>query len=260
MNRTIMATILIGLDDTDNADSRGTGRLGRTLLAELVRRGVAPGGGQPCSLSVTRHQLLVDPRIPYTSHNSAACVAVASDDGTEAAGFVFDFVAERAAAGSDPGVCLAGVEAVAPAVRQFGRRAAVEVVQMSEAMALAADLGLELRGLGGSGLGVIGALAAVGLRAGGNDGRFIDLVGLQGAAGLRELADRVGAADLAGLGIRVEHRSRREPRGDDEYDTLGWVRPRLLGGRAVLPVAWNEERNAWVPIDRKRTQRRRPAE
>ena len=57
--------ILIGLDDTDNAVSRGTGYLARTLLGELARRGCRPIG-------VTRHQLLLDARIPYTSHNSSA--------------------------------------------------------------------------------------------------------------------------------------------------------------------------------------------
>lgn len=236
-----MTTILIGLDDTDSATSRGTGYLARELVKALVERGFAP-------LGVTRHQLLLDPRIPYTSHNSSACVAVEADNGLDAAAAAFDFVADRAAEGSDPGVCVAPADAVAEAVTEFGRRAASRIVTMPEAAALADAAGLDLRPLGGTGLGIIGALAAVGLRAGGGDGRFIDL------PGLRSLPDRVAPSDLKELGIRLDYRGGRDTRPNDAYDTLGWVRPRLIGHRPVLPVQWDEERDAWIPVDRKRSR------
>jgi hypothetical protein len=237
-----MATILIGLDDTDNAASRGTGRLARELLKEFVGRGIRP-------LGVTRHQLLLDARIPYTSHNSSACVGVAADDGADLAAAAFDFVASRAAEGSDPGVCVAPAGAVGREIVQFGQRATSEIVAMAEAEQLARAAGARLRALGGSGLGIIGALAATGLRAGGGEGRFIDL------PGLRSLPDRLRAADFQRLGIRLAHEGPRRPRRDDAYETLGWVRPRLLGGQPVLPVQWNEEQHAWLPVDRRRSRR-----
>jgi hypothetical protein len=56
--------IYIGLDDTDNKTSRGTGRLARAIAESLAERYAVRG--------ITRHQLLVDPRVPYTSHNSSA--------------------------------------------------------------------------------------------------------------------------------------------------------------------------------------------
>ena len=56
------ALIYIGMDDTDNKTSRGTGRLARAVAATLSEQLEVWG--------VTRHQLLVDPRVPYTSHNS----------------------------------------------------------------------------------------------------------------------------------------------------------------------------------------------
>ena len=61
--------VYIGFDDTDTVDSEmGTGKLVRRFEALL------PEG---CSLwGVVRQQLLVDDRIPYTSHNSAACGVV----------------------------------------------------------------------------------------------------------------------------------------------------------------------------------------
>ena len=236
-----MADVLIGIDDTDNATSRGTGFLARTLVEECRRRGGLDGIG-----GVTRHQLLADPRIPYTSHNSAACAALSGAAGVEPAGFVFDVVAARSAPGSDPGVCVARMEAVTPEVVEFGRRARSQIVRMDEALRLARDSGIDLRPLSGTGLGVIGALAAVGLRASGNDGRYIDL------PGLRDLPERVSLREFERLGIAVEHRGGRAPVPDDVYETLGWVRPNLVGGRPVLSVTWSEERHAWLPVERKR--------
>ena len=70
---------LIGIDDTDNLESRGTGHLARQLarLLESAISGLRIG-------SITRHQLLVDPRIPYTSHNSSACVQAEFDENCRA--------------------------------------------------------------------------------------------------------------------------------------------------------------------------------
>ncbi len=236
-----MATILIGLDDTDNATSPGTGDLARRLAAECMGRGMP-------LVSVTRHQFLVDPRIPYTSHNSGACVAVGSANGAGAAWFAYDFVAERSAEGSDPGVCVVALGDVPTDVSEFGARAAEVVLTIDEAMDLADSAGIDLRPLGGTGQGVIGALGSVGLRAGGNSGRFIDM------PGLRELPGRVEAGVFAELGIRLDHRDRRQAAPDDIYDTLGWVRPSLCDGTAVLPVEWDEQRHAWIPVERKRSR------
>ena len=58
--------IYIGMDDTDNLESRGTGHLARTIAQELA--------AEYQLLGVTRHQLLVDERVPYTSHNSSAVI------------------------------------------------------------------------------------------------------------------------------------------------------------------------------------------
>jgi hypothetical protein len=231
--------LLIGLDDTDNAASRGTGFLARSLAVECGRRGLTP-------LGVTRHQFLVDPRIPYTSHNSGACVAVEAAGGPETAAFAFDFVAARAAPGSDPAVCVAPAAAVSAEVTALGRAATCRVLQMAEATDLARRAGLVLRSLGGSGLGVIGALASVGRRAEGASGRFIDL------PGLRELPARVTLEALARLGIRVQASGAgRTPRPADACETLGWVRPRLVGGGPELPVQWSSEHDAWTCVDRK---------
>jgi len=236
-----MAIVLIGLDDTDNPDSRGTGHLARLLSAECGCRGMRP-------LGVTRHQFLLDERIPYTSHNSGACVAVETDDGVRGGGFAFEFVANLAASDSDPGVCVAEARQVTAEMVAFGRGATERIVETGEAQRVAREAGISLRPVGGTGLGVIGALGSVALRAHGNEGRYIDL------PGLRELPRRVRIEELSALGIGVEHgEDSRRAGPDDVCDTMNWIRPRLVGGSPVLVVKWSEKRDAWVPVDTKKS-------
>ena len=65
-----MKCLIIGIDDTDNLESRGTGHLARQLGLGLEAAGL-------CRLkNIVRHQLLVSPKIPYTSHNSSASIVV----------------------------------------------------------------------------------------------------------------------------------------------------------------------------------------
>lgn len=234
-----MPRILIGVDDTDNDASPGTGRLARQLAGECRARGLQWRG-------VTRHQFLLDPAIPYTSHNSGACVIIEADADIGALGFAFEFVSDRSASGSDPGVCIAGADAVSDELVEFGRAAARSVLTMQEAFAQAQQAGVLLRALGGTGQGVIGALASVGQCAAGHEGRFIDLPGLRGLCGC------VSRRRLEEVGIRLDHRAGDvRPGDDDRYETLDWVRPRLVGGQAVLRVEWSESDNAWIPVDRK---------
>ncbi len=119
--------IYIGLDDTDNLESRGTGRLAREIAGEL-------SNDYPV-LGVTRHQLLVDPRVPYTSHNSSAAILIDAP-GMLPLEDVFERVRDLMQAdfipGSDPGLCVAD-ETAARDLTSFGQRAKVEVVTQAEA-------------------------------------------------------------------------------------------------------------------------------
>jgi len=237
-----MTKILIGIDDTDNEVSRGTGHLARRLYEECQNKGMKPIG-------VTRHQFPTDPRIPYTSHNSGACIAVICEQGLDAADFAFDFIANHAATGSDPGLCLAKCDDVNDDVIQFSKTATKRIVTMQEAFTAARSASICLRGLGGSCLGVIGALASVGLHADGNEGRFIDL------PGLRQLSGQVNAHTFNEMGIQLKYKCNgRIPQPQDAYDTLGWVRPGLANGKPVLSVEWSNNKNAWIPIDRKKNR------
>jgi hypothetical protein len=236
-----MKEILIGIDDTDNLTSPGTGRLARDLCQELVRRGLK-------SLGVTRHQFLADSSIPYTSHNSGACIAVESDD-IRAVEFAFNYIACISAKGSDPGVCIAFSDGVSEDVFNFGKAAQEKILRIELSFELARNSNIKLRGLGGNCLGVIGALASAGLRSRGNDGRFIDM------PGLRELPRKVNSEHFEKIGIELMYKDyRRLPDKNDIYDTLDWARPSLINNKPVLIVDWSEKENAWIPVDRKKSK------
>ncbi|MDO8303099.1 MAG: hypothetical protein Q7T18_07650 [Sedimentisphaerales bacterium] len=237
-----MQTVLIGIDDTDNETSPGTGSLARKVSAECEKRGMHPCG-------VTRHQFLLDPAIPYTSHNSGACVVIEGDNAWEIAQFAFEFVAGLAAEGSDPGVCLAKPEMINDDVVAFSQDATNKVLCMQPALDLAKKQSILLQGLGGTSQGVIGALASVGLRHWGNEGRFIDM------PGLRQMPRHVTIQEFKRLGIAVEHKPNgRIPTSSDVYDTLDWVRPRLENAKPVLLVEWSSDKNVWIPVDRKKSR------
>ncbi|MBM4041762.1 MAG: ABC transporter substrate-binding protein [Planctomycetes bacterium] len=233
---------LIGIDDTDMPDTRGTGHLARALAEGLAAQGFVSAG-------ITRHQLLVHPEIRYTSHNSANCLEVAASEDHGAALFAWacDFVGAQAAHGADPGVCVARKALVGEGARGFGLRAQAEVLAIVGARRVAASEGHLLAGLAGTEAGVIGALAAVGLRAGGEDGRFI------GLGAIRELPARARVRDILDAGVAaLEAPGGAEPQPGDWVETFGWVRPRLRGGRPVLLVQRSDQDGVdWVVCDRR---------
>lgn len=231
---------LIAIDDTDNLESRGTGFRARELGARLTEAGLGKLRG------ITRHQLYVHPSIPFTSHNSSACLDVdlradAMDDARE---FCRDYLAAESAAGSDAGLCMAVYDQVPDAMLTFGRHAKERVLTRDHAHELAAAHGVHLEGVTGERIGVIGALAAVGLRRGGHDGRFLWLQGVRELTGTA----RVDTL-LATTGIdSVETIDGRPLPADAEVLVDPWPRPVLLGGRAVLLTEPNEadnERSRW---------------
>jgi tRNA(Ile2) C34 agmatinyltransferase TiaS len=225
--------IYIGMDDTDNLDSRGTGRLAREIAQDLSADFTVTG--------VTRHQLLVDPRIPYTSHNSSAAIGLVETEQANLAE-LFERVKTLMLAGfvygSDPGLCVAGAAASA-ALSVFGQRAQREVLSQAEARALAEAHGALLAGLGGSQDGVIGALSAVGLAASGEDGRYLLVGRTRELSGLHEVSTVLQAGISAVLTL------------DGQPVTHGLVqaeklRPARRGGLPVLYVEWREEH--WEPL------------
>jgi tRNA(Ile2) C34 agmatinyltransferase TiaS len=236
--------IYAGFDDTDNITAdRGTGKLARWFENEL------PEG---CRMEgVVRQQLLVDDRIPYTSHNSAACVMVDAPDASWVEGLTaraVEHVKRRSLEGSDPGLCIASEgDAALPRLIAFGRACTARIVTQKEALEAASNL--HLSGHGGTNDGIIGAAAAVGLTASGWSGRFIEY------GRLREFSDPVRVLELERSNIVVvsDDRDARVPAPGDMVYTKGWLRPRLWGKRAVLLVTPKSE-GVWESIGERRNK------
>ncbi|HPK19164.1 MAG TPA: hypothetical protein PK311_10210, partial [Syntrophales bacterium] len=91
--------------------------------------------------------------------------------------------------------------------------------------------------------------AAVGLTASGWSGRFIEF------ARLRELPVIATVASLEERGMSVVSMDRDalSPRPGDRVDTKGWLRPRLLGHRAVVPVLPSGD-GLWYTLWEKRSK------
>ena len=222
--------ILVCIDDTDNLDSCGTGELASLMAESLESRGWGKAG------YVTRHQLLVHPDIPYTSHNSAMAFSAAIDEERldDFIAFASDFLTSQSAPESDPGLCVtpwpqarAGDELV-----RFGRQAKEQVLTKDEAYSLARRWGIHLSEHGGTGQGVIGALAGVGLRLGGNDGRLKGQLRFPGSNGIVRVAQLLAHpwVDV------VSTASGQQLEDEEQVQLVDKVKTALIGGRSVLMV------------------------
>lgn len=162
---------ILAIDDTDNLDSPGTGEHLENITAQIEALKLGD-----CS-RITRHQLFFSPLVKYTSHNSsmAACIQTETSEPR-----IFDlaceYLAQNAAEGSDPGVCLLNPERLSDGdkqqLRAYGLKSKSAYVEKKEAYDLAGQAGILLKEIGGEGIGVIGALAGAALRLDGNDGRY----------------------------------------------------------------------------------------
>lgn len=162
---------LIGIDDTDNEFTRGTGFRTRDLTSLIHQNKLGS------VYAISRHQLFVHPEIPYTSHNSSACLDIETDDIDKVKAFSVDYLQRESADGSDVGLCIALYQAVTERIMNWGHRAKKEILYQEEAYLIAKEENVYLEGFLGTKGGIIGALAGVGLRKFGNDGRFFWLSG-----------------------------------------------------------------------------------
>lgn len=219
----------IGIDDTDNLESRGTGQLARAVANNL--------GEKYPVFGIVRHQLLFDPRVPYTSHNSSASIIFEPSPDLNLHSLFDDvrrWMLEDFQPGSDPGLCIC----IDPdqALTRFGVKAKQELVTQDEARALASQHGVLLEGLGGTQDGVIGALAAVGLSAGGNDGRYIQY------RTIRDLTGILSINELLTAGLH-EVRTMDGKRITEGHVLADKLRPARRERKAILFVEKRED--AW---------------
>ena len=228
--------IYVGIDDTDTLDSRGTGRLARTIAAEFSRKFPVFG--------VTRHQLFVHPSIPFTSHNSSAVIHIEAP--AEAIDEIFyatkkmmldDFIV-----GSDPGLAVAHTEQVTASVVAFGQDAKNIVVTQQRAREVAGNNKIRLEGLGGTEGGVIGAIAGIGLATLRNDGRFL----LKGKN--RELTGTRPVSEIINAGIDQVFTLQGEAVLEGNVQIQKNATPSFIQGKAVLFV--EKRGDVWFGLKR----------
>lgn len=222
---------LVCIDDTDVLGSRGTGHLVAQFIEEIEQMGWGK-----CTF-ISRHQLHVHPDIPYTSHNSAMCftMRLQPDRLQDLIEYAAAFLVKESEVGSDPGLTVAVLEWIKQPERlmAFGRRAKKEVLTKDDAYSLARELGIHLSEHGGTGQGVIGALAGVGLRLTGNDGRIRGKI-YQGEAGKILTVSEL----LSHPQVDSVRQLNGTPIQDEETVELGEkVKTVLLDHRRVLLVA-----------------------
>lgn len=236
---------LLGVDDTDNEESIGTGRLARMLATHLETAGLLAEPG------TTRHQLLVHPAIPYTSHNSSACVegVAGHDDAPKLLEAARSFLLEHFHEGANPGLCVCRADAVPPRMVELGHRAQSEVLSLASFDRAMAEFEVGLWWSGETGQGRIGACAGTALRSTGEDGRYIGLSGIRDLRGTLRVGEILARSAVAA----VETRCGRPLGPEVEVDTRDWVRPSLRGGRPVFLA--REEDGRWVPDERRSKQR-----
>lgn len=244
--------LLISIDDTDNLDSPGSGTLAEQLAAALSQAGLARCG------EISRHQLFVDDAIPYTSHNSAMCFTANNRLGSIGTIIAFsqDFLHREAAVGSDPGLCVVADDSdlKREPLMAFGQSAKQRILTKQDAYRLAGEMHLHLSEHGGSGDGIIGALAAIGLRLTGNDGRIRGWHRLGAAGSVTTAGDLCRHPAIDALfcenGERLDNHA-PVVFSEDEIKTV------LLGGLRVVPVRRDNHHPSapWATLTRKQLKR-----
>lgn len=222
--------IFVGLDDTDTLDSPGTNQLAKSIVQDLADR-------FECVL-ILRHQLLDDPRVPYTSKNGSASVwlkPIGTSGRAPSEDTLCDLLFEefrsglkkQFVSGSDPGLCVAAN--VPEAITEFGLRCQRQLMSQEFPRRLAKEHGIRLEGLGGTEDGVIGALAAVGLAAGRNDGRIVKLGNWPDDLSGPHPVEAVLSRD-----VLLWDMEQQAPIQEGTVDVGKHLRPNYRNGRAVL--------------------------
>ncbi|MDD3364331.1 MAG: hypothetical protein PHZ03_05065 [Syntrophomonas sp.] len=228
--------ILVSIDDTDTMKMDGVEVRGTGELSGMIKQAIEDQRWGRCE-PITRHQLLIHPDIPYTSHNSSMCFEADIEHVflKPLIDFASDFLARESTPDSDPGLCVAVTDRISRPGRliAFGYMAKNYVLTKLAAYNLAETLGIHLSEHGGTGQGVIGALAGAGLRLSGNDGRF------KGKLKIKAENNMIKAGDICSR-VKVDMVKCLEEGivlQDDDMVILGdHIKPVWLYGKSVLLV------------------------
>jgi hypothetical protein len=160
--------IFIGIDDTDTQNSNGTGFLSRELAKQIESNNLGK------VVNITRHQLFISNKIKYTNRNNSACIELLTSKKDLLILFCREMVLSSTNPESQPVIVYAESNLISENIIDFSCKAKTSIQNINDAIKLAKDSSFVIDFLrSGKKNGVIGAVAAIGLRATGNDGRVI---------------------------------------------------------------------------------------
>jgi len=232
---------LLGIDDTDALDTLQTADLAFNLGMHLEEQGLAKMVHLSC------HHLYCD-GLPdeNTTNNTASCLALEAHAGRQRE---LDLVCREvllreSAPGSNAGYVLASWQQFDQEIIFWGKSAKTKPLKRQDALQIARRCGLGVAGILGSGIGVIGALAAVGLRFDGNDGWIHWMPGQDDLMGIYT---QVQLSQFIHFD-RIESQRHSHPALDDRILFDKPVKPLLVDGKVLLPVkaVRNNEEYHWI--------------
>lgn len=224
---------LLGIDDTDSPNpgeaSQNTAKLALTLGQKLESLALAR------LLNISCHQLFQHPSIQYTNSNITCCLLLDSDSQKLREIDLTTRLTLRteSTANANPGYALAPWNQFDPEVVAWGKTAKTASLERMDAITLARRSGIGIAGIAGSGAGVIGALAAVGLRYDGNDGYIAWMPGLDKLSGIHTQIEINQYIHLES----IENEHHKRPALDDRIQFTDNAKPVLKNGRIVLQVS-----------------------
>lgn len=163
------SSFLLCIDDTDELG----GEISTGSLAEDIASHISSFAK---TSFITRHQLLLDPLINYTSHNSSMCLVaeISKEEREKVLNFALELISSKCAKSAEPGVAAAFQDEIAniSELINFGKSAKQVLINIEQAKRVANEQNVFLKALKPNTRGVIGALAGIGLRLSGDDGKI----------------------------------------------------------------------------------------
>jgi glycerol-3-phosphate dehydrogenase len=240
--------LLICIDDTDNLDSKGTGSIADELRQIVEDEGFGKGR------FTTRHQLLLHEDIPYTSHNSSMCFEceIKPERYEELLNRLFEHLKQESAPEADPGLAVVKIDEVdAKTLLSFGMDAKRMVLTKKDAYKTAETLGVHLVEAGGTGQGVVGALAGAGLRLGGNDGEIKGAYNEFAQGQTYALKQLLASPNLE---VVLDDKLQELPK-DARVEIIWKAKCVLMQGRAVLLVTPTDRPGLWKTLNKTEMRR-----
>lgn len=219
---------LLGIDDTNTESSGSTAALAEQLGSHLESSNLVR------LINISSHQLLQHPSICHTRDNIASCLLLDSEERRfrEIDLACRELLHHKCAPAANPGYALATWGSFDRELVTWGNQAKQIPLTREDAINLARHCGISTAGIFGSGNGVIGALAAVGLRFNGSDGWITWMPGLSAVDGIytQSQLNQIIHFDL------IETEQHRRPALDDLLLLHQPVKPLLKDGRVALAI------------------------